>query len=110
MSGAEALRQIEVAAQREIVLNAALVARALNVSRRHLLRDWASRGLPKITIGYTTLLPIDDVCRAYFDHLICHPITSGLSVTVSHSRQSASVSSVILGPARSTRHMRSTDV
>jgi hypothetical protein len=104
LSGADALRQIEAAAQREVVLNAELVARALSVSRKQLLRDWKSRGLPLVRVGYTTLLPVDDVCRAYFAHLTTDlpSITAGISVTVSHSVQTGPIPDVILGPARTT--------
>ena len=107
MTGTEALRQIESAVQREIVLDVKLVARALCVSRGQILRDWASRGLPKIRIGHTTVLPIDEVCRAYFSHLTCDPITSGISVTLRTSDTNPPVPTVILGPARTVRHTRS---
>lgn len=65
MSGREAARQVLDMADREQVIDADVVARALTVSSRTLLRDWRRRNLPEQKIGRTILLPVRTVIETY---------------------------------------------
>lgn len=104
MSGAEALRQIEAAAQREVFLRADLIARALTVSSRQFLRDWRRRKFPETRVGRrTVLLPARLVYATYFTSV--ESADSGLSGTID-LRAAAKVSSNrILARQRYTRYV-----
>ncbi len=66
--GQDAVRRILEAARREEVIAAALVARALTVSQRKLLRDWRRRGFQKLEthVGRAIFLPSHLVIPTYF--------------------------------------------
>lgn len=68
MSGRDATKQLLSAMSREDVVDAALVARALGLSKRKVLRDWRSRQLPETNVGRDIRLSSDLVLRTYFPH------------------------------------------
>lgn len=70
MSGLEAARQLLEEAKREEFLDADLVARALRVSRKVLLRDWHRRRLPgHMHVGQEHRLASVVVIQTYFRHV-----------------------------------------
>lgn len=66
MSGIEAVRQLLALAQQEEFLAAELVARALSLGTRKVIRDWRRRQLPEKRVGRTILLPSRTVVVTYF--------------------------------------------
>lgn len=68
MSGTDAVKQLLAAADREEVIAAELVARALGQSKRRLLRDWRKRGKPETRVGRQVLLAAALVLVTYFPH------------------------------------------
>lgn len=66
MSGKDAARQILELAAREEYLAADLVARALTLSSRQVIRDWRRRQLREVRVGRTILLPSALVISTYF--------------------------------------------
>jgi len=70
VSGTDAVKQLLAAADREDVVSADLVARALGQSKRRLLRDWRSRHKPETRVGREILLASRLVLEIYFPHHI----------------------------------------
>ena len=68
MSGTEAVRQLLAALDREDVVDAGLVARALGQSKRKVLRDWRKRAQPETRVGRDVLLASRLVLQIYFPH------------------------------------------
>jgi len=68
MSGRDATRQLLIAVSREDVVDVDLVARALSVSKRTMLRDWRRRNLPETRVGKEIRLSSDLVIETYFKH------------------------------------------
>lgn len=66
MSGKQAVQQVIAMAAREEFIAAELVARALSLSSRQVLRDWRRRRYPEVKIGRTVLLQSSLVMAAYF--------------------------------------------
>lgn len=66
MSGKDATRQVLDAAVREEYLAVDLVARALSLSSRQVIRDWRRRHLREIRVGRTILFPAALVVSTYF--------------------------------------------
>lgn len=73
MSGKQARQQVIALAEREEFIAAELVARALSLSSRQVLRDWRRRRYPEIKIGRTILLQSSLVLSVYF------PASQGVS-------------------------------
>lgn len=69
LTGLEAAKRILAEAEREEFVSIWLVARALQVSRRRLLKDWTGRlKLPVARIGDERQLPAQLVIETYFRH------------------------------------------
>ena len=66
MSGKDAARKLLELADREEYLAADLVARALTLSSRQVMRDWRRRQLREVRVGRTILLPSALVVITYF--------------------------------------------
>lgn len=71
MSGREAVEQLVAEARREELVALDVVARALRVSQRKVLRDWRiTRQLPVTQVGRHTWLASSLVLRIYFPHRV----------------------------------------
>jgi hypothetical protein len=68
LSGVAAARRLLEEAKKEEFVAIELVARALRSSRRRVLRDWHTRGLPVTRVGHRKLLASRLVLSAYFPH------------------------------------------
>ncbi|HVH28302.1 MAG TPA: hypothetical protein VM818_16165 [Vicinamibacterales bacterium] len=66
MTGSAARHYVEVAAQREAFIAADVIARALTVSTRTLLRDWRRQQLPETKVGRCILFPARTAYAKYF--------------------------------------------
>lgn len=80
MTGLDACRTIRQRAEAECVVNLDLLARALTMSKRAVLRDWRRRGLPTTTIGRQVLLPARAVIKRF-------PLIASEHVTAAHPRE-----------------------
>jgi hypothetical protein len=69
VSGREAVNELLALATREDVVDAGVVARAVGVSKRQLLRDWrVRRKLPITRVGRDIRLSCELALRTYFPH------------------------------------------
>lgn len=60
-------------ARREELIAVEVLAEALRVSRKTLLRDWQSRHLPTTSVGRRVWLASALVVREYFSHAVERP-------------------------------------
>lgn len=69
MTGSQAMKELLSAVSREEVVDSGLVCRALNLSKRKLLRDWRRRQKPETKVGREILLASRLVMETYFPHI-----------------------------------------